>query len=167
LGSYGLGGFGLGSLGLGGYGLGSYGLGGYGYGRGLGYGYGYGGAGYGYGSSAYSPYYSSAYSTPQYSFYPSNIVVQQPTYVPQGPPAIPAGSAQVEVVLPDPNAKVWFDGALTQQTGVDRFFHTPALSPNSTSTYRVRASWMQDGSEVVQERVVSVTPGQTSVADFR
>jgi uncharacterized protein (TIGR03000 family) len=74
------------------------------------------------------------------------------------------GIATVEVILPDPQARVWFDGALTRETGTDRLFSTPPLT--SRGTYRIRASWMEAGREVIQEKVVNVDPNQTTVVDF-
>ena len=66
--------------------------------------------------------------------------------------------------MPDPQARVWFDGTLTRQTGTDRIFQTAPLS--SSGTYRIRASWMEGNREVTREEVVSVTPNQTTVVDF-
>jgi uncharacterized protein (TIGR03000 family) len=167
-GYYGGRGYGYGGLGygLGGYG---YGLGGYGYG-GLG-GYGYG-SGYGYGNGGYgysSPY---LYSSPQYSFYPSaqdygtpNTNLQNPTVQNVAPVDTPK-NAQVKVLLSDASAKVWFDGSPTTSTGTERLYHTPDLAPGATNSYRIRASWVVNGKEMVQEQVVSVSPGRGSVVDF-
>jgi uncharacterized protein (TIGR03000 family) len=74
--------------------------------------------------------------------------------------------ANVRVIVPDPQARVWFDGSLTSQTGTDRLYHTPYLTVGSTYRYQIRASWAKDGREVSQERTVSVTPGQTTLVDF-
>ena len=107
-------------------------------------------------------YYSATYSSPSTSYY----------YEPQAdysaaPSSATNNSATVRVLLPDANARVWFDGAPTQQTGADRVFNTPALAPGATNNYRIRASWMQNGQEVTQERIVAVTPGASAVVDFR
>jgi uncharacterized protein (TIGR03000 family) len=137
------------------------------------------GSGYGtgfYGSRYYSPGYSTYYPSYNYS-YPSNSYYYSPStdYVPSTdyyPPATqqysqPQSTAgQIRVLVADAAARVWFDGHLTQQTGTDRTFTTPAMQANSVATYRVRASWMQAGREVVQERVVSVNAGGTAVVDF-
>jgi uncharacterized protein (TIGR03000 family) len=127
---------------------------GYGY---YGRGYGYYGRGYGY----YAPYYGSYYyGSPATSYY---YEPETTTYV---QPAAAADTAHIRVLVPDANARVWFDGALTQQSGTDRMFHTPSLTVGSTYNYRIRASWMQGNREMTQERTVSVTPGATAVADF-
>ena len=134
---------------------GYYGGGGYYRGPGIGIGIGIGGfyPAYGY---AYDPYYA-----PRYAYYPPSVIVQQPA-----PEAPVSNAASIRVLVPDPDAKVWFDGNPTKQTGTDRFFHTPELLPGSTYSYRLRAEWMQKGQRMVQEQVVSVAPGRTSLADF-
>lgn len=163
----GYGGFGYGSgygygLGYGGLGYGNYGYGGLGYGN-----YGYGGLGYGrgYGYGNTSMYYSPGYNYNSYGYAPSYDYA--PTYVPDSPQYVqPMDYANIRVILPDGNAKVWFDGKATQQTGTDRMFSTPSMANGATGTYRVRASWMQNGREEVQERAITVSPGQTYVIDF-
>jgi len=135
---------------------------------GPGYGSGYNSGLYGSGYRSYSPYYGSSYYDP----YPSTSYYYDPapTYVQPAPtyvrPAPVADAAHIRVLLPDGNARVWFDGALTQQTGTDRMFHTPALTAGMNYSYRIRATWMQGNREMTQERVVNVTPGSTSVVNF-
>lgn len=113
-----------------------------------------------YGNPRYSNYYGSGY----YRVYQPNEI-----YVPSTQnyyePAQP-DDAQIRVLLPDPQARVWFDGNLTQQTGTDRLFHTPALQAGANNIYRIRAQWTQDGREMNQERSVTVAPGRMSVVDF-
>jgi uncharacterized protein (TIGR03000 family) len=72
----------------------------------------------------------------------------------------------VEVLLPDPNAEVLFDGQKTTLKGSRRVYPTPNLAPGRTYWYRVRASWMQDGQPVHQERTVFVKAGGTTVVNF-
>jgi uncharacterized protein (TIGR03000 family) len=152
----------------GGYHGGGYHGGGY-YGRGF-YGGGYYGGFYplyggwgGYWPGYYTyPYYADTYS-PDYSVpaYP------YPTTYPTDNAVQPASNiANVRVIVPDPQARVWFDGTLMTQTGSDRLYNTPALSPGSTYSYKVRATWMENGHEMSQEQSVSVAPGQTKVVDF-
>lgn len=122
-----------------------------------------------YRSGYYSPYRSSYYSPYWYDSYyyqPGTTYYSTPSvqYVQPAPPTAVAEGASIRVILPDPQAKVWFDDRLTAQQGTDRWFHTPAIT--ATGTYRIRASWMVGGSEVVQERVVTVSPGQSFTVDF-
>lgn len=148
---------------IGGLGGGYYGGGYYGGGR-----YNYGSPYY-YGSGGYYPYsYSSGvtYASPQTVYYPP---VQDPNTLntaPTTPPAETPKNAQVKVLVPDPQAKVWFDGAATSTTGSERLFHTPDLTAGYTYSYRVRASWIVNGKEQVQEQVIQVAPGRGVVVDF-
>ncbi|HZZ82529.1 MAG TPA: TIGR03000 domain-containing protein [Gemmataceae bacterium] len=138
-------------------------------------GYGYG---YGYGYPYYYPPLAPVYAYPP----PPTVVVQggQPAQVaplpnaPTQPPQTaspstdmpPPKNAQIKVILPDAQAKVWFDNNPTSATGTERHYHTPDLTPGATNTYRIRASWIANGREVVQELAVPVQPGRMSVADF-
>jgi len=103
------------------------------------------------------------------SYAPPVIVDSPPTVVQSPPPPVaspPAASAaNIRVLLPEPTAKVWFDTTLTNQGGTERLFHTPPLTSGSYS-YRIRAAWIQNGKEMIQEAVVNVTPGQTTTVDF-
>jgi len=146
------------SIGIGVGGIGGYGVYGSGY-----YPYSFAPSYYPY--SIGPSYYTTPSIAPRYLYDAPIIVGQSPNV--QVAPAMPAGSALVRVLLPDASAKVWFDGTLTKQDGGERYFHTPKLEPGSTYTYRIRAAWMEDGMETIQERVVNVSVGETTVADFR
>jgi uncharacterized protein (TIGR03000 family) len=146
---------------------GGYYHGGYFYGPGIGIGIGVYPYGYGY-PYAYPPLVVGG----AYSYYPP------PTVVVQGQPAVEAQpqqpspgeaapkNAQIKVLVSDPNAKVWFDGSPTTSTGTERIYHTPDLAAGATNTYRIRAAWLVNGKEVVQEQVVPVQAGRGSVVDF-
>ncbi len=103
---------------------------------------------------------------PREAYYAPPAVAVEPLQAAPAAPAVASNAANIRVLVPDPNAKVWFDGTLTSQGGTDRLYHTPSLSPGSAYSYRIRASWTQSGQPIVQEVVVPVTPGQTAVADF-
>jgi uncharacterized protein (TIGR03000 family) len=142
------------------------------YHNGYNYGARYPGYGFGFGIGLYAPFYPSAYAwdagmAPRVAFYPSSIVVQGQQSIPDGPSAQDAPmNAQINVLLPDPNAKVWFDGSPTTSTGTERLYHTPDLSTSVTNTYRIRATWLVNGKEITQERVVGVAAGRGTVVDF-
>jgi uncharacterized protein (TIGR03000 family) len=149
------------------HGGGGYYRGGYGYG---GIGIGIGGYGYGYGYPYAYPY-DYPIVVPRVAYYPAPIVGQLAPNDPQlplntQPPAPTSGAANVRVLVPDGQAKVWFDGSLTTQGGTDRLYHTPSLSGAGPYSYRIRATWMQNGKEVTQEIPAQVSPGQTSTVDF-
>jgi uncharacterized protein (TIGR03000 family) len=77
-----------------------------------------------------------------------------------------ADTASIEVVVPDLQAHVWFDGTSTTTVGTDRFYQTPTLAAGSTYSYRLKASWIEGGHKVTRERTISVTSGQTTVVDL-
>lgn len=164
---------GYGHYGYGRYGGYGYGYGGFGYGFGYPYGWGYG-FGYGYGAFydpwlapriLYAPDYAPGYGYPAPD---SPYAPLPPTapYATQQPPSLAQNRAQVQVLLPDPDALVWFDGTKTSSTGSRRLFDPPALQPGVIYTYRVAASWTQNGKVVTDIRVASVTGGRTTVIDF-
>jgi uncharacterized protein (TIGR03000 family) len=76
-------------------------------------------------------------------------------------------TANIRVLLPDPNARVTFDDTATQQMGNDRLFTSPPLDPNKTYTYNVQAMWMENGKEVTRSQEVKVQAGRQATADFR
>jgi uncharacterized protein (TIGR03000 family) len=127
--------------------------------------YGYYGPGY-----ALAPgYYYSSYPTngyaPQYtlgtlpggytSFYPSELGGQIPD----------ANAALVDVKVPA-DAQVWFDDSRTRQTGSNRQFESPSLTPGKTYTYDIRARWMGDDGEVTRTKHVTVRAGARVTVDF-
>jgi uncharacterized protein (TIGR03000 family) len=121
----------------------------------------YGGGGF-YGSVAgFGSYY-----VPSYGPYPDDpgFVPQMPP-VPQAPP-VANGYAHIQVLLPDGDGEVWFDGRKTRQTGTTRLFASPQLEPGKTYSYQVSAAWHQNGKLVGDERSVSVAPGTTTIVDF-
>lgn len=122
---------------------------------------------YGYGPRYYYPPVIVGAGPVIVRDYPPPLIVDAPPAIVPSPPPAPAAStvANIRVLVPNPQAKVWFDGNLTSQAGTDRLFHTPSLTGGSYS-YRIRASWIQNGKEMVQEAVANVTPGQTTTVDF-
>jgi uncharacterized protein (TIGR03000 family) len=170
--------------GYGGYGGGYGGCGG---GYGSGGGYGCCGGGY-YGSGGYrTSYYGGGYyGTPTYGmgYYPStpfyssggsyfapNVIVQTPaTNVRQSFYMDPnaANVASMRVLVPNASAQIWFDGAATTQTGTERIFVSPTLTPGSKYYYTVKARWNDNGQTINRERRVEVQPGQSmTTVDFR
>ena len=134
----------------------------------------YGYPGY-YGSWGYPSYYGSyggylsapVYPYYDYSYYavPTTTVVTTPAAVPLTP--APVGTpAHLEVIVPDPDAMVWFNGQPTTTRGTVREFDSPALEPGKTYEYSVRAVWNDRGRAASSERVVSVTAGSQVVVDF-
>jgi uncharacterized protein (TIGR03000 family) len=75
------------------------------------------------------------------------------------------GVAQIRVILPTPEAKVFFDDKATTSTGADRLFITPQLTQGQNN-YKVRVMFMQNGQELTREQVLPTAPGMTYVVDF-
>jgi len=151
--------------GYGGYGNPYYGNSGYYGNRGYGYGSGYYGNGY-YGNGYYGNNYGSGYySTPGYYADPAPTIVQQsyysgPTY--SGPTA---QTAMLTIIMPDPNAELFFNDVATSQRGIERTFQTPTMY--ASGTYTLRARWLQNGQVMEQTRRVDVQPGQSLTVNFR
>ena len=124
---------------------------------------GYYGRGYGYyGGRYYSPYnYTDSYYADPIVQVPANDI--RPSYY---SPSATQQTATVTVLVPRADAKVWFDGAPTSQTGMERRFYTPALD-SGTYTYTVRARWMENGQPMERERRVNVQPGQSTTVSFQ
>lgn len=127
------------------------------------------GGGGGYYRGYYNPggyaYMNGGYYAPGYAYtnggYQSTDV-RQSFY--SGPNQ---NTAMVQVILPNPDAEVWFDNAPTTQRGMDRFFQSPPLEGQGNYQYTIKAKWNQDGKAVEQERRVDLTPGRPVMVDFR
>jgi uncharacterized protein (TIGR03000 family) len=57
------------------------------------------------------------------------------------------------------DAKIWFDGRETIQTGTARSFESPPLAAGPEYAYQVRIQWKRDGKEVTQTRQIVVHAG--------
>ncbi len=115
--------------------------------------------------SWYSPSYDRGYR----SYYYEPAPTYAPTYAPRYAPSTASydSRAQLRVVVPDPNARIWINDAEMQQRGRERHFITPPLRTDVTSSYTIVASWRDaNGQEVRQERHVTVQPGQETVVSF-
>ena len=80
--------------------------------------------------------------------------------------ATPSNTAVIEVSVPA-DAKVWFDDSPTEQTGPERSFVSPPLTPGKTYSYVVTAQWRgPDGKDVVRKQPVSVRANESSSVEF-
>jgi uncharacterized protein (TIGR03000 family) len=68
------------------------------------------------------------------------------------------GTVTINATVPA-DAKIWFDGSKTVQTGRQRQFVSPPLQPGREYTYDVQVKWKQGGREVTRERRISVHAG--------
>jgi uncharacterized protein (TIGR03000 family) len=136
---------------------------GYGIGSGWGYPY-YGSWGnrgypYDYGYPLYYGDYSNNY--PYYGNY-ANFSSRTSGYEGVGQPISLQKAAHLRILVA-PDAKVWFDGAETTQSGSERVFATPTLEPGRSYTYQVRA----EGSNGAKTKQVSFYAGDTVTVDLR
>jgi uncharacterized protein (TIGR03000 family) len=138
--------------------------------------------GYGYGVGPYyddgyaSPYYSDySYASPSYyadsDYYGGGSTGYPATSYASGYPSAQAQSsdkaAEIDVLLPQPDAKIWVDGIeMSAGAGTKRSFLSPPLQSGYSYSYRIAASWMENGQQVRVERTVPVASGQRSVVDF-
>jgi uncharacterized protein (TIGR03000 family) len=83
----------------------------------------------------------------------------------ENPVAEPA-AATVELILPDAEALVWFNGKRMTATGEVRTFTTPRLAPGRDFTYDLVVAWREGGKLVSHRRTVAVSAGGTTLVDF-
>lgn len=143
---------------------------------------------YAYNYGGYNQPYSSNYyqtpAVPSYSYSPTYAVPYDSTsmmYTAPGDttaaqtqsyqsfynaPAASSNQATIEVLVPQPNARVWVDDKLTQQQGTDRRFTSPTLERGREYSYTIRASWQENGREVSRQKTVTFAPGQQVAVNF-
>ncbi|HEV8058918.1 MAG TPA: TIGR03000 domain-containing protein [Gemmataceae bacterium] len=68
--------------------------------------------------------------------------------------------AEFSIKVPAADAKLFFNDKLVEQQGTERKLITPALASGLTYTYRVRATWLENGQEKSQEQKLQAVPGQ-------
>ncbi len=125
------------------------------------YNYAPGYADYGYG-------YANGYAS-SYPYEAPPIMTTPPSQsLPPEQSGPPNGSAQIDVVLPTVDAKVYIDGApMASGSGMQRSFISPPLEQGYSYSYRLTAEWTTpDGQPMRIERVVPVAPGRLSIMDF-
>jgi uncharacterized protein (TIGR03000 family) len=112
---------------------------------------------------------STAYAAPYSDLSFANPVAPAPQMPPPDAtaPPPPDQTAEIHVLLPQGDAKVWVDGTpMTTGSGTKRAFVSPPLEAGYAYSYRITAVWMENGKEVRAERTVRVAPGRYSFADF-
>jgi uncharacterized protein (TIGR03000 family) len=57
------------------------------------------------------------------------------------------------------DAKIWFGGSQTNQTGTMRSFESPPLPVGRDYVYQLRIQWIQNGKDVTQTRQINVHAG--------
>ena len=110
-------------------------------------------------------YYSSQgyYTTPGYYYSDPVTIVPQTEIRPSNysDPSV----ANITVLVPHPDAQVWFDNSATSQRGMERLFTTSGLQ--QAGTYTIKVQWVDNGRTVERQRDVQVHPGQSVFVNFQ
>jgi uncharacterized protein (TIGR03000 family) len=78
------------------------------------------------------------------------------------------GKARLSIHVPCGCAKVYLDGVLTSQTGLDRMYVTPNLAAGGRYSLDVHVTWPDEGgTDRSFRRQVAVRPGEVSMIDLR
>ncbi len=67
-------------------------------------------------------------------------------------------SVRVNLEVPS-DAKIWFYGSQTNQTGTIRSFESPPVAAGPEYAYQIRIQWKQNGKDVTQTRQIKVHAG--------
>jgi uncharacterized protein (TIGR03000 family) len=110
-----------------------------------GYYYPYAGALYYYPHPVYDPNAGVSYFSPYTAYYPQI-------------PAVDENALTIRIHVPG-NARVWFDGEATSQSGSDRMFVSPSLVPGRAYIYHIRVRWDENSMAVEHNRDVTVHAG--------
>ena len=117
-----------------------------------------------YSPSYYAPYqtsipqpggYYSSVSPENYSYGSTGTADYYRTSTVESPRKRPV---HVNLRVPS-DAKIWFDGSQTNQTGTIRSFKSPSVAVGPEYAYQIRIQWKQDGKDVTQTRQINVHAG--------
>ncbi len=75
--------------------------------------------------------------------------------------------SKIHVFLPTAEAKLYFDGTLTKETGKERNFRSPALEQGKRYSYEVVVVYVENGREVSHETKIVFRAGEDVAVDFR
>ncbi len=118
----------------------------------------------------YPAYSFPAYSSPAYPYAaqsstegyytPSTSDYSYGAFAPQD------DRANIRVILPRADAKVWFSDSPTEQSGQMRRYVSPKLSLDKDYSYEVKAQWEENGKLVTRTKHVTVSANSTVSVDF-
>jgi len=99
--------------------------------------------------------------------YAQTIAPAAPGYAQTYAPAAPVAPApRVQVVVPNPEAQLVIGGAKMESLGMVRMFELPPVEQGKSDTYKVTATWVENGSMMTDVRKVAVTTGSVASVDF-
>jgi uncharacterized protein (TIGR03000 family) len=122
-----------------------------------------GGGGYGrayYRSQTYAPVYA-----PPVAVYSDQETERYYTALSPSSSPVSEQTVTINVSLPS-SGKIWFNDAPTTQTGPDRSFVSPTITPGKDYVYTVRASWTEGGRKVERTKDIAVHAGDRINLDF-
>jgi uncharacterized protein (TIGR03000 family) len=96
---------------------------------------------------------------------PAAPAEQQQRQMPRIPEGEPASAAKVVIKAPV-EMRILVAGQLTQRTGPEMTFVTPALKRGNTYSYVFTAEIERDGQKMTETRKVLVRPGEQAMVDF-
>lgn len=73
--------------------------------------------------------------------------------------------AHLLLIVPE-KTELWFNGTKSTQTGTQREFVSPELSPGKHYSYEIKVRWMADGKPVEQVRTAHVQANTWQTLDF-
>jgi uncharacterized protein (TIGR03000 family) len=106
-----------------------------------------------YGSASPENYYSDSTSAGYYRSTGTEDYYRTP--IAETPRKRPV---RVNLRVPS-DAKIWFDGSRTNQTGMTRTFESPPVPIGPEYAYQVRIQWKRDGKDITQTRQINVHAG--------
>ena len=82
-------------------------------------------------------------------------------------PTEKGNESKIHVLLPTEDTKFYCDGKLCKATGKERTFKSPALETGKRYTYRLVATWIENGKEVSHDANIEFRAGEDIRIDFR
>jgi len=117
--------------------------------------------------AGYNSGYAGGYYVPDSYSVPS---LEEPAYPYQEPGYAPSlgqdDAVHLRVKVPVADAQLWVEGQATSQTGAERDFDSPSLTPGKPFLYEMRAQWTENGRPVLQTRKIVVRAGEHLLVDF-
>jgi uncharacterized protein (TIGR03000 family) len=100
------------------------------------------------------------YAYPYPVYYPNAGVSYASAYTAYYPQeqAVDVNVATIRMHVPS-DARVWFEGGATSQSGADRTFVSPSLAPGREYVYHIRVQWDENGKPAEHNRDVTVHAG--------
>jgi uncharacterized protein (TIGR03000 family) len=123
----------------------------------------------GFSAPAYGAVGTYGPAVPAVRAYAQTAVPAVPGYAQNMAPPLPAApnpAPRVQVVLPNPEAQVTIGGVKMESLGMVRTFELPPVDQGKSDTYKVTATWIDNGKPITDMRKVAVIAGSVAKVDF-